>query len=176
MTPIKRVNFAWLPILSPLMAIAFALMVGAILILIAGANPITAYTALLQESCFTYFGFGNTLTKMTPLLFTSLGVLIALRAGQFNIGGEGQIYLGALGSTLVGLYLPEISPFIHIPLAMVAGFLLGGLWGGIPGYFKAVRGVNEVISTLLLNYIAINLVSYLVQHPLKAPGAPSPYA
>ncbi|WP_236141498.1 ABC transporter permease [Nostoc sp. CMAA1605] len=164
------------PILSPLIAIASALMVGAILILLAGANPITAYTALLQESCFNYFGFGNTLTKMTPLLLTSLGVLVALKAGQFNIGGEGQIYLGALGSTLVGLYVQGIPALIHIPLALCAGFLFGAIWGAIPGYLKAIRGVNEVITTLLLNYIAINLVSYLVQNPLKAPAAPSPYS
>ena len=70
--------------------------------MLAGANPIAAYTSLFQESLLSYFGFGNTLTKMTPLLLTSLGVLVALRAGQFNIGGEGQIYLGALGSALVG--------------------------------------------------------------------------
>ncbi|MDB9378039.1 ABC transporter permease, partial [Nodularia sphaerocarpa] len=165
-----------LPILAPLMAIASALIVGAILILMAGANPITAYTALFQESLTTYFGFGNTLTKMTPLLFTSLGVLVALRAGQFNIGGEGQIYLGALGSTLIGLYVPGLPAIIHIPLALVAGFGFGAIWGLIPGYLKAVRGVNEVITTLLLNYIAVNLISYLVQNPLKAPAAPSPYS
>jgi general nucleoside transport system permease protein len=172
-----------LPILSPLIAlaqpaagIACALSVGAILILFAGANPLTAYTALFQESLFNYFGFGNTLTKMTPLLFTSLGVLVALRAGQFNIGGEGQIYLGALGSTLIGLYVQGLPAVIHIPLALLAGFLFGGIWGWIPGYLKAMRGVNEVITTLLLNYIAVNLVSYLVQNPLMAPGAPSPYS
>ncbi|QLE54601.1 ABC transporter permease [Nostoc sp. TCL26-01] len=165
-----------LPILSPLIAIASALIIGAILILLAGANPIIAYTALFQESFSTYFGFGNTLTKMTPLLFTSLGVLVALRAGQFNIGGEGQIYFGALGSTLVGLYVQGIPALIHIPLALFAGFVFGAIWGGIPGYLKAVRGVNEVITTLLLNYIAVNLVSYLVQNPLKAPAAPSPYS
>ncbi|MHC5728028.1 MAG: ABC transporter permease, partial [Nostoc sp.] len=171
------------PILSPLIAlaqptvgIASALIVGAILILLAGANPITAYTALFQESLSTYFGFGNTLTKMTPLLFTSLGVLVALRAGQFNIGGEGQIYLGALGSALIGLYVQGIPAVIHIPLALLAGFGFGAVWGWIPGYLKAVRGVNEVITTLLLNYIAVNLVSYLVQNPLKAPAAPSPYS
>lgn len=164
-----------LTILSPLVAITSALIVGAILILLAGANPITAYTALFQESLSTYFGFGNTLTKMTPLLFTSLGVLIALQAGQFNIGGEGQIYLGALGSTLIGLYV-QVPAIIHIPLALVAGFGFGAVWGWIPGYLKAVRGVNEVITTLLLNYIAVNLVSYLVQNPLKAPNAPSPYS
>ncbi|MFM2062058.1 MAG: hypothetical protein RLZZ507_1728 [Cyanobacteriota bacterium] len=165
-----------LTIISPLIAIAFALFAGAILILLAGANPIVAYTALFQESLSTYFGFGNTLTKMTPLLFTSLGVVVALRAGQFNIGGEGQIYLGALGSSLIGLYIQGIPAFIHIPLALFCGFLFGAFWGLIPGYLKAIKGVNEVITTLLLNYIAVNLISYLVQNPLKAPAAPSPYS
>lgn len=163
-------------LLSPIIAILSALIVGAILILIAGANPIAAYTALFQESLFDYFGFGNTLTKMTPLLFASLGVLVALRGGQFNIGGEGQIYLGALGSTLIGLYVQGLPAFIHIPLGLLVGFLFGAVWGWIPGYLKAIRGVNEVITTLLLNYIAVNLVSYLVQNPLKAPNAPSPYS
>jgi ABC-type uncharacterized transport system permease subunit len=164
------------PILSPLIAIVSALLVGAVLILLAGANPLTAYTALFQESLSSYFGFGNTLTKMTPLLFTSLGVLVALRAGQFNIGGEGQIYLGALGSTLIGLYIQGLPGFIHLPLALLTGFLFGAVWGWFPGYLKATRGVNEVITTLLLNYIAVNLVSYLVQNPLKAANAPSPYS
>ncbi|KAF3884992.1 MULTISPECIES: ABC transporter permease [Nostocales] len=163
-------------ILSPILAIAAALLVGAILILIAGANPIAAYTALFQESLTTYFGFGNTLTKMAPLLLTSLGVLVALRAGQFNIGGEGQIYLGALGSALVGLYVTGLPSWIHIPLALTSGFLFAAIWGFIPGYLKAMQGVNEVISTLLLNYIAFNFISYLVQNPLKAPDAPSPYS
>ncbi|MDJ0732629.1 MAG: ABC transporter permease [Nostocaceae cyanobacterium] len=175
MTTTNRIQ-PLLPILSPIIAIVSALIIGAILIILAGANPITAYTALFQESLFSYFGFGNTLTKMTPLLFTSLGVLVALRAGQFNIGGEGQIYLGALGSTLVGLYMQGLPALIHIPLALLAGFLFGAVWGWIPGYLKAVRGVNEVITTLLLNYIAMNLISYLVQNPLKAPNAPSPYS
>lgn len=164
------------PIISPLIAVICALILGGMLIFFAGANPISAYTALFQESLTTYFGFGNTLTKMTPLLFTSLGVLIALRAGQFNLGGEGQIYFGALGSTLVGLYVQGIPAIIHIPLALISGFIFGAFWGWIPGYLKAVKGVNEVITTLLLNYIAINLVSYLVQNPLKAPAAPSPYS
>ncbi len=163
-------------ILSPLIAIASALLVGAIFILWAGGNPLTAYGVLVKESIFTYFGFGNTLNRMTPLLFTSLGVLVALRAGQFNIGGEGQIYLGALGSTLVGLYVQGLTPWLHIPLALLVGFIFGAVWGAIAGYLKAWRGVNEVITTLLLNYIAINIISYLVQYPLKAPDAPSPYS
>lgn len=175
MTTTNRIQ-GLLPILSPLVAIASALLVGAVLIVLAGANPIAAYTALFLESLFTYFGFGNTLTKMTPLLLTSLGVLVALRAGQFNIGGEGQIYLGALGSASIGLFVRELPTVIHVSLALFAGFVFGAVWGLIPGYLKAVRGVNEVITTLLLNYIAVNLVSYLVQNPLKEPGAPSPYS
>ena len=163
-------------IFSPLIAIALALLIGAILMSIAGASPIAAYTALIQQSLFTFFGFGDTLKKMTPLLLTSLGVTIALRGGLFNIGGEGQIYLGALGSTLVGLYVSGLPAFIHIPLALLAGFIFGGIWGLIPGYLKAVGGVNEVIATLLLNYIAVNLISYLVQNPLKEANAPSPYS
>ena len=159
-----------------ILAIVAALVVGAILILIAGANPLTAYTVLFQESLANYYGFGNTLTKTAPLLLASLGILIALRGGQFNIGGEGQIYLGGLGSTLIGLSFPDLPSPIHLPLALLGAFLFGAIWGAIPGYLKAVRGVNEVITTLLLNYIAINLISYLVQNPLGEPGAPSPYS
>lgn len=176
MTTTNRVQPLLLPILPPVIAIASALLVGAILILLAGANPIAAYTALFQESLSTYFGFGNTLTKVVPLLLTSLGVLVALRAGQFNIGGEGQMYLGALGSALIGLYVQGLPAVIHVPLALVAGFLFGAVWGLIPGYLKAVRGINEVITTLLLNYIAFNFIGYLVQNPLKEAGAPSPYS
>lgn len=111
---------------------------------------------------------------MSPLLLTSLGVLVALRAGQFNISGEGQIYLGALGSAIARLFI-QVPAFIHLPLVILTGFLFGAVWGLIPGDLKAVRGVNEVITSLLLNYITVNLVSYLVQNPLKAPSAPSPY-
>jgi simple sugar transport system permease protein len=165
-----------LPILSPFLAIAAALLVGAGLIAIAGVSPLKAYSVLFTESLANYYGFSNTLTKTAPLLLTSLGILVALKAGQFNIGGEGQIYMGGLGSALVGLYLHGLPLVIHVPLALLGGFLLGGLWGFIPGYLKAVRGVNEVITTLLLNYIAQNLVSYLVSSPMKDPDAPTPYS
>jgi simple sugar transport system permease protein len=164
------------PVISPLIAIAVALLIGAGLISLAGVSPIKAYTVLFSEALANYFGFANTLTKMAPLLLTSLGVLVALKAGQFNIGGEGQIYMGGLGSTLVGLYLHGLPAVIHIPLALLGGFLFGAVWGMIPGYLKAYRGVNEVITTLLLNYIAQNLVSYAVGNPLKEEGAPTPFS
>ncbi|MDW8200180.1 MAG: ABC transporter permease [Cyanobacteriota bacterium SKYGB_h_bin112] len=161
---------------TPLVAILAALLVGAGLISLVGVNPLRAYGILFTESLFNYYGLGNTLTKLSPLLFSSLGVLVALRAGQFNIGGEGQIYLGGLGSALVGLYVKGLPTIIHLPLALVTGFLFGAIWGFIPGYLKAVRGVNEVITTLLLNYIGLNLISYLVQGPLMEPKAPSPFS
>lgn len=165
-----------LPIVSSILAIAAALLVGAGLIAIAGINPLPAYSVLFTEALANYYGLGNTLTKMAPLLLASLGVLVALKAGQFNIGAEGQIYMGGLGSAIVGLTLHSLPAFIHISLALLAGFLLGALWGLIPGYLKAYRGVNEVITTLLLNYIAQNLVSYMVSGPLMEPKAPSPFS
>jgi len=172
----NRIKSVLLPIRSPLIAIAAALLVGAGLILIAGKNPLFAYTVLFQESLTNYYGFGNTLTKTTPLLLTGLGVLVALKAGQFNIGGEGQIYMGGLGSALIGLYVQGLPLLIHLPLALLGGFFLGAIWGLIPGYLKAVRGVNEVITTLLLNYVGQYFISYLVTGPMMAPGAPSPFS
>ncbi len=164
------------PVLSPLLAITAALIVGAGLIAIAGVSPVKAYSVLFSDALANYYGFGNTLTKMAPLLLTSLGVLVALKAGQFNIGGEGQIYMGGLGSVLIGLYVHGVPPLIHVPLALLGGFSLGALWGLIPGYLKAYRQVNEVITTLLLNYIAQNLISYVVSQPLHEPGAPTPFS
>ena len=162
--------------ISPLGAIFAALFVGAGLILLGGKNPLAAFSVLFTESLTNYYGIGNTLTKMAPLLLAGLGVQVALKAGQFNIGAEGQIYLGGLGSTLVGLSFPGLPSFIHLPLALLAGFVFGALWGLIPGYLKAVRGVNEAIATLLMNYIALNFVGYLVANPLIEPGAPSAYS
>ncbi|OLP19106.1 sugar ABC transporter permease [Leptolyngbya sp. 'hensonii'] len=164
------------PLLSPTLAIAAALLVGAGLIALTGVSPFKAYGVLFRESLANYYGFGNTLTKTAPLLLAALGVLVALRAGQFNIGAEGQIYLGGLGSTIVGLYLPGLPGWLHLPLALTAAFLFGALWGWFPGYLKALRGVNEVITTLLLNYIGLHWISYLVAGPLKDPAAPTPFS
>ncbi len=143
-----------LPLVSPLIAIVSALLVGALLIILAGANPIAAYTALFQESLTTYFGFGNTLTKMTPLLLTSLGVLVALRARQFNIGGEGQIYLGALGSALVGLYFQGLPALIHTPLALLAGCAYDYTGDGPdPGYYAS--SIAALTGTYTLSVAAL---------------------
>ncbi len=149
---------------------------GAALIALAGVSPLKAYGVLFSEALTNYYGLGNTVTRAAPLLLASLGVMVALKAGQFNIGGEGQIYMGGLGSALVGLYVHGLPAWLHVPLALLGGFGLGGLWGLIPGYLKAVRGLNEVITALLLNYIAQNGVSYLVSGPMMEPQAPTPFS
>ncbi|MEM8545675.1 MAG: ABC transporter permease [Cyanobacteria bacterium P01_H01_bin.119] len=159
-----------------MVAILAALLVGAGLMLMAGASPVAAYGALFRQALTTYFGFADTLTKTTPLLLVSLGVLVALRAGQFNLGGEGQIYMGGLGSLLLGLAFPGLPLIIHLPLALAGGFGFGAVWGAIAGYLKVARGLNEVLTTLLLNYVAQYLISYLVNGPLKAANAPSPFS
>lgn len=164
------------PILAPLVAVVAALLVGALLMLLAGASPIVAYSALFRQALTTYFGFADTLTKMTPLLLASLGVSVALRAGQFNLGAEGQIYMGGLGSLLLGVAFPGLPMVIHLPLALLGGFAFGAGWGAIAGYLKVARGLNEVLTTLLLNYVAQSFISYLVNGPLKAENAPSPFS
>ena len=162
--------------LIPVWAVLAALMLGMLLVRLAGANPFVAYSELLRGAFADLFGFSTTLVKTTPLLFAGLGVAVALRAGLFNIGAEGQIYLGGLGATLVGVYLHGLPPVVHIPLTLFAGALAGGLWALLPIVLRVTRGVNEVITTLLMNYIGFFLVSWVVSGPLMEPGAPYPYS
>ncbi len=163
-----------LTVLAPLLqrlylpggAILLALLVGAIFILIIGKNPIVAYGALLQGAFGDFFAIGETLENTTPLILTGLAVAFAFRAKMFNIGAEGQFLIGALAATWVGINI-SLPSLLHIPLVLTAGFLGGGLWGGIAGFLKATRGVHEVISTIMLNFIALFLVDYIVLGPMK---------
>lgn len=150
-------------------ALAVALLVGAILIVIAGANPWRAYLAVIDGAFGTAYAVGVSLQKTTPLVLTGLSVLVAFRAGMLNIGAEGQLYMGALASVLVGIYVTDLPTVVHTTLALVTGSVAGALWAGIVGVLKATRGVNEIISTIMLNFIAIYLVSYLVQGPFAEP-------
>ena len=170
----ERVMFTLAPFLKalilPVGAIILALLVGAIFILIIGKNPITAYVALLQGAFGDIFSIGETLENTTPLILTGLAVAFAFRAKLFNIGGEGQFLMGALAATWVGINL-SLPPVIHVIAALVAGTIAGGLWGGIAGFLKATRGVHEVISTIMLNFIAIFFISYMVTGPMKEVSA-----
>jgi simple sugar transport system permease protein len=162
--------------LKSVWAVLLALLCGAVLILIAGFDPITAYRELFGSAFLDYWGFAATMAKLSPLLLAGLAVVLPLRVGLFNIGAEGQIYLGALFATLTALYGPPLPGTLGILLCVVAGMLGGALWAAVPAILKAYRDLNEVIVTLLMNYVAINLVSYAVSGPLMAPGAPYPYS
>lgn len=155
---------AWL---GTLLIVLLALLVGALLMLLIGANPIQAYRALLNAAFGSVNGFAETMVKASPLLLAGLGITIAYRAKFWNIGAEGQIYAGGILAAVVGIFLRGLPFAIHLPLTMLAGLVGGGLWGFIPGWLKARLKVNEVITTLMLNYLVIHLTSFLVHGPMR---------
>ncbi|MBJ7222161.1 MULTISPECIES: ABC transporter permease [unclassified Brenneria] len=157
-------------------AVMAAFAVGSLLILATHHNPINAYAALFQGAFFDYYGLADTLIKMCPMLLAGLAVIVPMRCGLLNVGGEGQIYIGGLAAAAVALYLPAAPAWLHLLLCLLAGMLGGGLWGAIPGYLRATRGINEVIVTLLMNYVGINIVSYFAGGPMMQDGAPYPYS
>lgn len=162
--------------LRSLWATLFALVLGAALIALAGFDPFRAYAVLLREALGDYWGFANTLVKASPIILAALAVCVPYRAGLYNIGGEGQIYIGGLAATVIGLSLPDLPAWLGIPLVLLGAAAAGAAWAAIAGVLKARRNVNEVIVTLLLNFVAIHLVSYAVSGPLQAAGAPYPYS
>jgi len=151
--------------LRPLLAIVLALVVSSLLILAYGKNPLTAYAALLEGSVGSLASFANTCVRTTPLLLGGLGVALAFKAGLLNVGIEGQIYAGAAAATAVGIFPLPIPGFLHLTLAVLAGILGGVVWGFIPAYLRAYRGVSEIVTTLMLNYVGIYFISYLVHEP-----------
>jgi len=163
-------------LLRGVLAVLAALLVGSVLILAAGSNPLTAYGTLFRGAFLDYWGFATTLQIMSPLLLAGLAVVLPLRAGLFNIGAEGQIYIGALFATVVALYVPGLPGVLHILLCSLAGALGGALWALIPALLKAYRRINEIIVTLLLNFVALHFVSFMVGGPMMEPGAPYPYS
>ena len=160
-----RLFDALLPVLATLIALAF----GAVLLLLLGVNPLEAYGALFRGAFGTVSGLTQTLAKATPLLLVALGICIAFRAGVINIGGEGQIILGAIAASAVALALPNLPGILLVILALTAGALAGAFWGGIAGVLKARFGVNEILSTVMLNAIALQLMNFLLRGPMLDP-------
>jgi simple sugar transport system permease protein len=146
------------------------LLIGAIILWISGANPFAAYAALFDGALGSPEAIGRTLEKSTPLIFSGLAVAFAFKAGLFNIGGQGQLLFGAIVAAYVGFAVEGLPFIIHMPLALLAGSLAGGLWAGIAGVLKAYTGAHEVITTIMLNFIAINITDYLANGPWKAEG------
>lgn len=166
----------------PLIAVAAAFVVGGLIVLALGDDPINAYSLLLSNSFGSIRDIGWTLHYATPLIFTGLAVAVAFRCGLLNIGAEGQLYVAAFATAWVGIKLggTVVGPdswawaslpwFILIPLCIATAAIVGGIWGAIPGILKAKFGSHEVINTIMLNFIAIALVSYLTQYHFKNPG------
>ncbi|WP_412066301.1 ABC transporter permease [Rhizobium sp. SYY.PMSO] len=158
------------PLLAPLVAMAIATVVGAILIVLLGRNPLEVYETLLEGGLSGWPNLSVTLQMMTPLLFTGLSVSIAFRAGLWNIGAEGQMLIGAMFAGVAGYALTGLPTIIHLPLCILLGFLGGLIWASIPALLRVYLGVNELVVCLMLNPIALLLTGYLSTRVLKAPG------
>src|SRR6266849_5480907 len=159
-------------ILFPLIAVLAAFIVGGIVVLLIGDSPIQTYKLLIGSAFSWPDGIGYTLFYATPLIFTGLAVAIAFRCGLLNIGAEGQLYIGAFAAAWIGIKFAGLSAWALLPMCCLAAILGGALWGGIPGLLKARFGSHEVINTIMLNFIAVALVSYFTQYHYKMPGDP----
>jgi ABC-type uncharacterized transport system permease subunit len=151
-------------------AIIIALLVGALVLWATGHSPIDAYSQLFAGAFGDSYGFGQTLTQATPIIFTSLAFLFAFKCGLFNIGAEGQLLIGGMAAALVGISFTNLPFYVHLPLALLAGAGGGALWGFIPAVLKAKLDAHEVITTMMLSYVALYVTSYMVNYPFKAPG------
>lgn len=157
-------------LLLPVFATLAALLVGAVMLLFLKVNPITAYSALWEGAFGSTNALAETLVKATPLLLVGVGICIAFRAGVINIGGEGQMVIGAILGTLIGLNLEGWPGWIVISLALLGGFVGGAIWGGIPGLLKAYFNVNEILSTIMMNAIAVQMMNFLLRGPMIDPS------
>jgi len=165
----------WLePLLVPVLAILTAVILGGIIVKVVNGDPIAAYRGLIQGAFGSPRALSETAVWATPYIFAGLAVAFAFKGGLFNIGAEGQIALGAVFAALIGYALPgwlhtSLPAYIHIPLAVGMGMLAGAIWAAIPGALKAYTGGHEVINTIMMNYIALNLTSFLLNGPMRDP-------
>jgi len=179
-------------VFSPLLAVIAAFIVGGIIVLLIGDDPLAAYSLLLSNSFGSVRDIGWTLHYATPLIFTGLAVAVAFRCGLLNIGAEGQLYVAAFATAWVGIKFGGVAVktlvdgkmvdqdwswaslpgFLLVPMCVLAAVIAGGIWGAIPGILRAKFGSHEVINTIMLNFVAIALVGYLTQYHFKVPGDP----
>jgi len=147
---------------SLVLSILAALIIGGILMAVTGYNPFEAYGAMIHGVFGSVRVFGNTIAKMITLCLTGLAMAVCAKAGLFNVGGEGQLYLGGLAATVTGVCLHGVSPLIAIPLAFISAAIAGGFYAWVPAVLKVKLKVSEVITTIMLNSVAIYVCSYLV--------------
>jgi ABC-type uncharacterized transport system permease subunit len=156
-------------VVIPTLSILVALFVSGIFLFVSGFNPIKVYAMLFSSAFGTSYGLTESIVKAIPLMLCGLGVALAFRMQLWNIGAEGQFYMGAFGATWVALNFPTLPAFLMIPFMFIMSFLAGGIWGLLPAIPRAYLKVNETITTLLMNYIAILWLDYLVYGPWKDP-------
>jgi ABC-type uncharacterized transport system permease subunit len=169
--PVKRRTRKLRAAASSLAAVILALVIGGVLIVIAGGEPLSAYEALINGSLGTAPAFGQTLIQAVPLVIIGLGIALVFRARIYNIGAEGQLFVGALTGGAVAVTVPIDNGPLLIALAVIAGILGGAFWGAIVGVLRAKWNVNEVITSLLLTYVGTLLFSWAIRRPLRDPQA-----
>ena len=157
-------------LLRVLLTLTMALVIGGFIVQLSGKDAVNAYQVLFNSAFGNEVAIANTLLAATPLIFTGLATVVAFRAGVFNVGVEGSLYIGAFAAAWAGFTFTGLPGILLIPLIFVAGGLGGGLWGLIPGYLKARLRVDEVVTTIMFNYIAILLTDYLVSGPFLLEG------
>ncbi len=158
---------SWRQVIKPFSAILASFILGGAILFLAGYNVLDAFSALFGATFRNLFAFTGTINRSSPLIFVGLAVAVAFRGSVFNIGAEGQFLMGAAFATIVGISFKGVPGFLLIPLMIVAGAAGGGFWASIPGYLKARYEVSEVITTIMFNYVALNLVGWLIRGPIK---------
>ncbi|MFQ5914520.1 MAG: ABC transporter permease [Nitrospinota bacterium] len=156
--------------LLPVAAVLAAFVVAGVLLALTGVNPLKAYGYLLFHAFSDRNSFAEILVRTSPLLLTGLGISVAFQCGMWNIGAEGQLYVGAVVTTGLGISLIHLPPAVLLPLIVLASVVGGGLYGALPGWLKVRFGANEIIVTIMLNYVAILGSSYLLSNPWKEPS------
>lgn len=163
-------------VVSALVSIIFALLIGAVVIWATGSDALHVYNVLLKGALGSKSAIAESLVKSATLLLTGLSFTFASKCGLINIGAEGQLYMGAASGTAIGIYLGYLPAYILIPLALLGGFAAGAIWGGLLGILKARFNSNEIITSIMFNYIGIQFVSYLVNGPMKDWTQTYPYS
>ena len=165
-------------LIVPVLAVVVAILLGGVVMLLTGVSIPTvgqAFAALFYGSFGSLSALSETLTAAAPVTLAGLGVALGFRAGLFNIGAEGQMIVGGLAAVVVGFSFDGLPVFIHLPLALIAGMVVGAMWAAIAGWLKAATGAHEVITTIMLNLIAVQLTNFLLRNPpIQKPGRHDP--
>lgn len=169
--PTPALALSWRDAMTALAPLLLALALAALVLALAGHNPVEVFALLLVESFGGTKRLAATLAASTPLILTGLATAVAFRAGAFNVGVEGCVYVGGLAAAVVGFTYVGLPAGVVVPLALGSGLLVGCLWMLVPALLRARLDVDEVVTTLMLNFIAISITAYLVNGPLLAPGS-----